>query len=539
MVHWTDRSRFWDYSYFFRTAAMTSSAGTLRYKLKIVSYTYLQAMRFAVEEINNSSVLLPGILLGYEMVDICYLTNTIHPVFYFLSNNLSLVEIQRNYTSYQPRVIAVVGPDASQAAVTVAYLLNQFLVPQITFSATAKALSDAKIFPATFRTIPSSEQQITIIHKLLKQFKWNWVIVLASDDDYGHQNMQLLRAQVTWVCIAFQETIPVQQEQQEDPNNTAQEQIKDVVAKISRSSAKVVIIVSRELPLISFFEEVIRKNMTGLVWIAAEAWSIDLSIHSIANLSRVGTIFGVAVQNVPIPGLDDFQVRSPSGPTDSGKGQAVVNATCNQDCDQCLAMAQLYDNSLRGMGHRIDFNVYSAVYVIAHALHRLLGCNATQCNKQRVYPWQLLKEMSLVNFSLLNTAINFDFHGDPPNSFEVIQWQWDVPGKPFKKIASYNAWQKKLYVQADSITWNTADKLAPKSICSEQCEAGQKKKLIATLSCCFKCVDCEAGTFLNKSDLFWGFPELFRADLGAVQEFAAGGRRREGKFRNPSCSFRD
>lgn len=88
-------------------------------------------MRFAVEEINNSSALLPGISLGYEMVDVCYLTNTVHPILYFLSDKHSVVQLQKNYTYYQPRVLAVIGPDASPAAVTAASILSLFLVPQV------------------------------------------------------------------------------------------------------------------------------------------------------------------------------------------------------------------------------------------------------------------------------------------------------------------------------------------------------------------------------------------------------------------------
>ncbi|CAI5782998.1 taste receptor type 1 member 2 [Podarcis lilfordi] len=460
-----------------------------KYNLKVVSYSYLQAMRYAVEEINKASALLPGVRLGYEMVDVCYLTNTIHPILYFLSNNRSLLDIETNYTQYRPRVVAVIGPDSSQAAVTAAFLLSQFLVPQITYSATTEFLGNPKVFPVAFRTIPSAEQQIAVMLQLLQHFKWNWFIVLSSDDDYGQQNLQLLRAQATRGCIAFQETIPVQGKDPHDSGNSTEEWISSIVTKISRSTAKVVIILSLELPLPTFFREVIRQEMTDIVWIAAEAWSIDPTTHGVANISSVGTIFGVAVEEVPVPGMDDFRVRGPSHPGEGGEGQAASGAaTCNQECDDCLAEACSYDKSLRGTGDRINFNVYSAVYVVAHALHQLLRCSATRCDRREIYPWELLKEMHKVNFTLLRTMINFDQKGDPPNGFEVIQWQWNVPGQPFKKIASYNSLQGRLDVNEKIITWHTANNTAPQSICSEQCEAGHKKKLIGMLTCCFECV---------------------------------------------------
>ncbi|XP_015268046.1 PREDICTED: taste receptor type 1 member 2 [Gekko japonicus] len=457
-------------------------------------------MRFAVEEINNSSALLPGISLGYEMVDVCYLTNTIHPVLYFLSDNRSQLEIQTNYTHYHPRVLAVIGPDSSSAAVAAAHLLSLFLVPQVTYSATSQALSNPKVFPVAFRTIPSSEQQITVILRLLRRFRWNWVIVLSSDDDYGQQNMQALRAQASWPCIAFQEIIPVQTTNQEDRG--IRQRMEGIVRKIVGSTAKVVIVLTLELPLPAFFQEVLLQNVTGLVWIACEAWAIDPSLHSIANISSIGTIFGVAAQDVLMPGFADFRVRSPSSPAEGARERDAAE-TCNQVCDQCLPKMLLYDKILRGTGNRIDFNVYSAVYVVAHALHQLLDCNSRKgCRKQKVYPWQLLQQVAQVKFTLRSTTIRFDKNGDPPSGFEVIQWQWGTPGFPFKQIAAYDPVKKELDVFTGAITWHTPNNTAPRSVCSEQCEPGHKKKLIGSMACCFECVPCEAGTFFNTSDNF-------------------------------------
>uniref|UniRef100_A0A4X2KZ94 Taste receptor type 1 member 2 n=1 Tax=Vombatus ursinus TaxID=29139 RepID=A0A4X2KZ94_VOMUR len=91
----------------------------------------MQAMRFAVEEINNDSSLLPGLLLGYEMVDVCYITNNIQPVLYFLAKENFNLPIQHDYSSYEPRVVAVIGPDTAESVITVSNLLSLFLLPQL------------------------------------------------------------------------------------------------------------------------------------------------------------------------------------------------------------------------------------------------------------------------------------------------------------------------------------------------------------------------------------------------------------------------
>lgn len=105
--------------------------GPSRYEMKVLGYNLMQAMRFAVEEINNHSSLLPGVLLGYEMVDICYISNSIQPVLYFLAREDSFLPIQDDYSNYVPRVVAVIGPDNTESTGMAAHLLSLLLLPQV------------------------------------------------------------------------------------------------------------------------------------------------------------------------------------------------------------------------------------------------------------------------------------------------------------------------------------------------------------------------------------------------------------------------
>lgn len=99
--------------------------------MKVLGYNLMQAMRFAIEEINNCSSLLPGVLLGYEMVDVCYLSNNVQPGLYFLAQNDDFLPILQDYSQYRPHVVAVIGPDNSESAITVSSLLSYFLIPQV------------------------------------------------------------------------------------------------------------------------------------------------------------------------------------------------------------------------------------------------------------------------------------------------------------------------------------------------------------------------------------------------------------------------
>ncbi|XP_074158664.1 taste receptor type 1 member 2 [Sminthopsis crassicaudata] len=469
------------------------------YEVKVLGYNLMQAMRFAVEEINNDSHLLPGVSLGYEMVDVCYLTNNIQPVLYFLAKENFNLPIQQDYSSYEPRVVAVIGPDTSESVVTVSNLLSLFLLPQITYSAISNQFRDKSLFPALFRTIPSGEHQIKAMIQLITYFGWNWVIVILSNDDYGRENSQLFNEKLAEqkICVALQESLPVPLGNQ---TLLPQEKrrLEAIVDKIQNSSAKVVVVFSLDLALYDFFKEAISQNIVGYVWIASESWSVDPVIHSIPRIQQIGTFLGICTQNIPIPGFSDFRVwKAPEGRPAADKKRS--GPTCNQECDTCLDTLKSYSTILTRSGDLVAYNVYSAVYTVAHALHRLLGCNGTSCARDTVYPWKLLQEIRKVDFTLLGQRIYFDKNGDLPMGLEIIQWQWDVDHNPFKKIAFYNPAQQYLSNVATNISWNTPNNSAPFSVCSNSCQLGQRKKPMGLHICCFECINCPAGTYLNQS----------------------------------------
>ncbi|VFV28750.1 g-protein coupled receptor [Lynx pardinus] len=91
-----------------------------------------------------------------------------------------------------------------------------------------------------------------------------------------------------------------------------------------------------------------------------------------------------------------------------------------------------------------------------------------------VYPWQLLQEIWKVNFTLLGHQIFFAQRGDLLMRLEIIQAIRDV-------------------------SWHTANNTIPVSMCSKDCQPGQRKKPVGIRPCCFECLDCLPGAFLNQT----------------------------------------
>ncbi|XP_016070057.1 PREDICTED: taste receptor type 1 member 2 [Miniopterus natalensis] len=469
------------------------------YETKALGYKLMQAMHFAVEEINNHSGLLPGVRLGYEMVDVCYVSNNIQPVLYFLAREDYYLPIQEDYSHYVPHVVAVIGPDNSESTMTVAHFLSLFLLPQVTYSAISDYLRDKQRFPSLLRTVPGADHHVEAMVQLMLHFGWNWIVLLVSSDDYGRRNGQMLsdRLARSDICVALQEALPTPQPSQAV---TPQERrrLETIVDKLQRSSANVVVVFAPELALHNFFREVLRRNFTGTVWIASESWAIDLGLHDLSELRHVGTFLGITTQSVPIPGFSEFRMRrARARPPPSNRTR--LRTTCNQECDTCLDTMEAFSTVLTLSGERVAYSVYSAVYAVAHALHRLLRCSQTSCSKEVVYPWRLLQEIRKVNFTLLGHHISFDQYGDLLMPLEVIQWRWNLSQNPFESIASYHPAQRQLK-DVREVSWHTPDGTVPTSTCSKDCQPGQKKKSVGIHPCCFECLDCLPGTFLNKTE---------------------------------------
>jgi taste receptor type 1 protein 2 len=240
------------------------------------------------------------------------------------------------------------------------------------------------------RTVPSGSHHIEAMVQLMIHFRWNWIVVLVSNDEYGRDNSQLLNQRLLSggdICIAFQEVLPTPA-----PNQimtpTEQAQLEAILRKLQQTTARVVIVFSPELALRNFFLTVLRWNLTNTVWIASESWSIDPVLHNLTELRHTGTFLGITIQRVPMPGFSEFRVRGTrdSPPPSSGTSQQT---TCNQECDACLNITASFNNILTLSGERVVYSVYSAVYAVAHALHSLLGCNQTNCAKKVVYPWRV------------------------------------------------------------------------------------------------------------------------------------------------------
>nr|XP_020443808.1 extracellular calcium-sensing receptor-like [Monopterus albus] len=136
---------------------------------------FSRVMVFAIEEINNSTKLLPGIRLGYQIHDSCAAVPVAVHVAFQLSNGLDPVFYTSNNCSKSGMVMAVVGESGSTPSISISHIIGSFNIPLVSHFATCACLSDKRQYPSFFRTIPSDRFQAAALAKLVKHFGWTWI----------------------------------------------------------------------------------------------------------------------------------------------------------------------------------------------------------------------------------------------------------------------------------------------------------------------------------------------------------------------------
>ncbi|KAM4567026.1 extracellular calcium-sensing receptor-like [Odontesthes bonariensis] len=480
-------------------------------------FRWTQVMVFAVEEINKDSALLPNISLGYRILNSCASpTNTLRAALTLASQPEDVKQSSR----CPPAISALIAESGSSQSIAIAGTLGPFQMPIVSYFSTCACLSDRAKYPTFFRTIPSDYFQAKALAALVKHFGWEWIGAIQSDNDYGRNGVLAFTEEVKklGVCIAFVETVlrtyPVNR-------------ILDVVEIIKQSTVKVILAFVPEGDFYPLMKEVVKQNITGIQWIASEAWITAPRPSTPEMYQAFGGALGFVVQKMAIPKLKPFltaispytdpsaafvkdfweimvgcRVDLPDMDTSAEKTNKICtgNETLLNSQDVFFNVTQL----------RVAYNVYKAVYAIAHALHQLVFCQPAgektvrPClDVSKIQPKEVAYHLQRVNFrNEFGDNVFFDENGDPPASYDIINWQLkngQVQHVTLGHFASDENSDYKLSIQEEKIVWRTGQKV-PTSVCSHTCPVGTRKAQIkGKPTCCFDCVPCADGTISNSS----------------------------------------
>uniref|UniRef100_A0A4W5K7L3 Glutamate receptor, metabotropic 6a n=1 Tax=Hucho hucho TaxID=62062 RepID=A0A4W5K7L3_9TELE len=451
----------------------------------------MEAMLYALDQINSDPELLPNITLGARILDTCSRDT------YALEQSLTFVQalIQKDTSDIRcsngeppiirkpERVIGVIGASASSVSIMVANVLRLFEIPQISYASTAPELSDNNRYDFFSRVVPPDSYQAQAMVDIVKAMGWNYVSTLASEGSYGESGVdsfQQISREAGGLCIAQSIKIP------REPKPGEFDKI--IKRLMETSNARGVIIFANEDDIKRVLEAAKRANLTGhFLFVGSDSWGAksspildqeDVAEGAVTILPKRASIEGFDQyftsrslennrRNIWFAEFweDDFRCKltRPGIKIDSEKKKCTGEERINRDTP--------YEQE-----GKVQF-VIDAVYAMAHALHsmHLDLCPGAMgvCDKMDpVEGRMLLNYIRSVNFNgglLLDLAqLTTAFTQE-----ELAGWLTDW-------------WSCLMEMQ-----WSGGDHQIPDSVCSFPCNPGERKKMVKGVPCCWHCELCD------------------------------------------------
>uniref|UniRef100_A0A7N9AVE6 Extracellular calcium-sensing receptor-like n=1 Tax=Mastacembelus armatus TaxID=205130 RepID=A0A7N9AVE6_9TELE len=432
-----------------------------------------QAMIFAIEEINNSTDLLPGISLGYKIYDACGSVARSVRAALALANGNEAVSIPSEEQCTKPaQVQAIIGETTSSVSMAITTVIGPFYIPLISHFATCACLSDKTKYPSFLRTIPSDYYQSRALAQLVKHFGWTWVGAIRTNDDYGNNGMATFTETAQQLGICLEYSVPFFRT---DPPD----KIRKIIDIIKASTSKVIVAFLSHMEMDVLIHELSKNNLTGYQWVGSEGWVLHSQTPLNSSGHEIFTEFWETLFSCKFK-----QSESSTGNERECTGHEDLTGVQNGFTDMSLMP--------------IFNNIYKAVYAVAHALHSILGCNQTCQYKGQLDPLTILQEIKTIHFKTKEgDEVYFNQNGDPAAKYDIINWQPTENGiVDFVTVGLYDASlpaDKQLKLQNNS--------LVPVSVCSEKCPPGTRKVLQKGKPvCCYDCIRCAEGEISNTTD---------------------------------------
>uniref|UniRef100_A0A4W4FXR5 G-protein coupled receptors family 3 profile domain-containing protein n=1 Tax=Electrophorus electricus TaxID=8005 RepID=A0A4W4FXR5_ELEEL len=355
---------------------------------------FSQSLMFAIEEINNSSSLLPGVSLGYKIYDTCSSTAVGVQVAMALVNG-NEKSFSNEVCKKPAQVQAIIGETYSSVSMAVAMSIGPFSIPLISHCATCECLSDKRKYPSFLRTIPSDYHQSRAIAEMVRHFGWTWVGAIRRDDDYGNSGMAAFTEVAEQLGICLEYSLPFFR-------TYSQRKVLRIIEQIKSSTSRVIVGFVDAWDLEMLLDTLFEHNITGYQWVGTEAWIFDPVLATMDKHNTLQGAIGLAMPKTEVTGLKDF----------------ILNLIPLKSAGSKLSEM---DNTFTDMSLMPYFsNVYKGVYAIAHALHDHLDCKDTCHKNMQPDPLTFLEQLKMVRFKTKEgEEVYFDKNGDPAARYEV------------------------------------------------------------------------------------------------------------------------
>ena len=419
------------------------------------------AFKIAIEEINESSTILPNSKLLFAIED----SQRDEGSAFFGASKLG---------SFGAK--AVVGAASSGPTGNAALVLKQYSTPQVSYSATSPLLSDTTTYPFFFRTCPTDALQAIALVDFIQTYSWTTVSTLQGSDDYSKYISQKFQTEAAAVGLNLVRTLGF--------NSQTTVSFDAEIAVLKEVKARVIVLFCLAYDAGRLMDQAYTKNVggSGFVFVGADAVSKSDTVDQV-TINNKDEVMGGYVGLLPGGGsnalYDAFKVKwNASTPTkDSTTG------FCDQSTDD--AGKKIFDRTefdtdpdplkdhCAGM-EAADFAgepnsyapfAYDAVYAIAYALHDLVETKG----RTSISGGELKDSLLNVSFEGISGKVTFDSAGDrlAGIQYDVVNYikSTSTEAASFKSVGNWKASTK--ITITEEIIWSTGGTQTPSDIVPE------------------------------------------------------------------------
>ncbi|XP_072308409.1 metabotropic glutamate receptor 4-like [Eucyclogobius newberryi] len=468
----------------------------------------LEAMLFALDRINNDHNLLPNITLGARILDTC--SRDTHALEQSLTFVQALIEKDGSDVKCRDggspiitkpeRVVGVIGASSSSVSIMVANILRLFKIPQVSYASTAPELSDNTRYDFFSRVVPPDTYQAQAMVDIVKAMRWNYVSTVASEGNYGESGVDAFiqkSREDGVVCISQSVKIP------REPKST---EFDKVIRRLRENpNARVVIIFANEDDIRRLLQAAKKANQTGhFIWVGSDSWGSKISpvLHQEEMAEGAVTILP---KRQSIKGFDRYFISRTLENNRRNIWFAEFwenNFSCKlsrhavkkgSGLKKCTNQERIGKDSNYEQEGKVQF-VIDAVYSMAHALHNMHkelcpGKVGLCARMDPINGTHLLKHIRRLNFAgIAGNPVLFNADGDAPGRYEIYQYQIQNKTAEYKIIGH---WTDQLHLNIRTMHWPGGLRQIPTSICSQACQAGERKKIVKGIPCCWHCERCD------------------------------------------------